>query len=91
MASSETLISEAKLFKLIESRLISYQLTHDDSIDESEGKNTKTVEEIGQELEHRFLKSLLQHVRLPLMSSKLLVTSIKFCGHFEDAAIFEAL
>ena len=41
--------------------------------------------------ESKFLKSMLKHVRLPLINMRQLVTDIKFSGFFEDSAIFEAL
>ena len=37
------------------------------------------------------MKLLLQHIRLPLINMKTLVTDIKFSGFFEDQRIFEAL
>jgi hypothetical protein len=43
------------------------------------------------EAESKFLKSMLKHVRLPLINMRQLVTDIKFSGFFDDQAIFEAL
>lgn len=37
------------------------------------------------------MKCLMNHIRLPLINLKTLITDIKFSGFFEDSRIFEAL
>jgi len=44
-----------------------------------------------EEFEVQFLKCLLNHIRLPLIKNKLLLSDVKFSGFYDSEKIIEAL
>ncbi|CDW84708.1 kelch-like protein 38 [Stylonychia lemnae] len=93
VSSSETLVSESLLFKAIEEKILSFKISESkqESKDSEDMKRTSNHNNLIEEYELQFLKCLLNHIRLPHINNKLLVTDIKFSGFFEDQKIFEAL
>eukprot|EP00347_Sterkiella_histriomuscorum_P016229 403353994 len=89
--SDQTLLSETLLFQLIEEKLVQFKTKDDSSSESLTTLQQKSLEELEVDFKKKFFKCLLQHIRLPLINSKILLTSIKSSGHFDDQSIFEAL
>jgi|LauGreDrversion4_2_1035121.scaffolds.fasta_scaffold82526_2 hypothetical protein len=90
-SSNQTLVSEIRLFRLIEEK---FNQTRNKASrkpsDKSDDSNSNEENSLAiPDLD--FFKSMLEYIRLPLITVKHLVTDIKLSGFFNDADIFEGI
>jgi hypothetical protein len=98
-SSSDTLLSEIRLFRIIEGQIVGATLSQrkaslDSSKDGSEGLSSNGAHSDRSAMtaiELQFLREMITHIRLPLICVKHLVAEIKLSGYFNDQHIFEAI